>query len=146
MAPPFTLRASHSSDASFFYDVTEKTMRAHVIAAGGVWEEEGRRKEVAEDILNPDASVIMIGEIDAGILCVERKPDEIRLQTLYLLPSYQARGIGSSIVSALQGEAAARCVPLRLHVLKVNPAKHFYDRVGFSVEEETEHFFYMRYG
>ena len=88
----------------------------------------------------------MIGEIDAGILCVERKPDEIRLQTLYLLPSYQARGIGSSIVSALQMEAVARCVPLRLHVLKVNPAKHFYDRVGFSVEEETEHFFYMRYG
>jgi len=146
MAPPFTLRASYSSDASFFYDVTEKTMRAHVIAAGGVWEEEGRRKEVAEDILHPDASVIMIGEIDAGILCVERRPDEIRLQTLYLLPSYQARGIGSSIVSALQEEAAARCVPLRLHVLKVNSAKHFYDRVGFSVEEETEHFFYMRYG
>jgi ribosomal protein S18 acetylase RimI-like enzyme len=146
MAPPFTLRASHSSDARFFYDVTEKSMRAHVIAAGGVWEEEGRRKEVAEDILNPDASVIMIGEIDAGILCVERKPDEIRLQTLYLLPSYQARGVGSSIVSALQKEAVARCVPLRLHVLKVNPAKHFYDRVGFSVEEETEHFFYMRYG
>jgi ribosomal protein S18 acetylase RimI-like enzyme len=26
----------------------------------------------------------------------------------------------------------------------VNPAKGFYERIGFSVEEETEHFFCMK--
>jgi ribosomal protein S18 acetylase RimI-like enzyme len=145
MALPVTLRASRITDASLFYDVTEQTMRVHVIAAGGAWEEEGRRREAAEDSVNPDASVIMVGKIDAGILCVERQPHEIRLQMLYLLPGYQARGIGGSLVSALQKEAVARCVPLRLHVLKVNSAKRFYERLGFGVEEETEYFFYMRY-
>jgi len=145
MARPFTLRTSQSSDASLFYDVTEETMRPLVMAAGGAWEEEGRRREAAEDSVNPDASVIVVGKIDVGILCVERQPHEIRLQTLYLLPGYQARGIGGSIVSALQKEAAARRVPLRLHVLKVNPAKRFYERRGFNVEEETEYFFYMHY-
>ena len=145
MALPVTLRASRNTDADLFYDVTEQTMRVHVIAAGGTWEEEGRRREAAEDSVNPDASVIMVGKIDAGILCVERQPHEIRLQTLYLLPGYQARGIGGSLVSALQKEAAARRVPLRLHVLKVNSAKRFYERLGFGVEEETEYFFYMQY-
>ncbi len=145
MALPVILRASRNTDADLFYDVTEQTMRVHVIAAGGTWEEEGRRREAAEDSVNPDASVIMVGKIDAGILCVERQSHEIRLRELCLFPSYQGRGIGCSLVSALQKEAAARCVPLRLHVLKVNPAKRFYERLGFGVEEETEYFFHMLY-
>ena len=145
MALPVTLRASRKTDASLFYDVTEQTMRVHVIAAGGTWEEEGRRREAAEDCVNPGASVIMVGKVDVGILCVERQSHEIRLHTLCLLPGYQARGIGGSLVSALQREAAPRRVPLRLDVLKVNPAMRFYERLGFGVEEESEYFFHMRY-
>jgi len=145
MALPVTLRASQKTDASLFYDVTEQTMRVHVIAAGGTWEEEGRRREAAEDSVNPDASVIMVGKVDVGILCVERQRHEIRLHMLYLLPGYQARGIGGSLVSALQMDAAARCVPLRLQVLKVNSAKRFYERLGFGVGQETEYFFHMQY-
>ncbi len=145
MALPVTLRASRNTDASLFYDVTEQTMRVHVIAAGGTWEEEGRRREADEDSANPGASVIVVGAVDAGILIVERLPREIRLQELCLFPSYQGRGIGCSLVSALQKEAVARCVPLRLQVLKVNPAKRFYERLGFGVEEETEYFFHMLY-
>ena len=145
MALPVTLRASQNTDASLFYDVTEQTMRVHVIAAGGAWDEERSRREAAEDSVNPSASVIMVGAVDAGVLLVERLPHEVRLQTLYLLPSYQGHGIGCTLISALQMEAAARCVPLRLHVLKVNSAKRLYERLGFSVEEETEYFFYMQY-
>ena len=145
MALSVTLRASQKTDASLFYDVTEQTMRVHVIAAGGTWEEEGRRREAAEDSVNPDASVIMVGKVDVGIMCVERQPHEIHLHMLCLLPGYQARGIGGSLVSALQREAAARCVPLRLNVLKANSAKHFYERLGFGVEQETEYFFHMQY-
>ena len=109
----------------------------------GTWEEEGRRREADEDSVNPGASVIMVGAADAGILIVQRLPHEIQLRMLCLLPSYQGYGIGCSLVSALQKEAAARCVPLRLHVLKVNSAKHFDERLGFGVEEETEYFFHM---
>jgi ribosomal protein S18 acetylase RimI-like enzyme len=145
MALPVTLRASRNTDAGLFYDVTEQTMRVHVIAAGGSWEEEPRRREAAEDSVDPGASVIVVGEVDAGILTVERLPNEVRLLMLCLLPSYQGRGIGCSLVSALQTEAAARRVPLLLDVLKVNPARRFYERLGFAVEEESEYFFHMRY-
>ena len=113
--------------------------------SGGTWEEEPRRREAADDSVNPGASVIVVGEVDAGILIVERLPNEVRLLMLCLLPSYQGRGIGCSIVSALQEEAAARRVPLRLDVLKVNPARRFYECLGFDVEDESEYFFHMRY-
>ena len=145
MALPVILRASRNTDATLFYDVTEQTMRVHVIAAGGTWEEESRRREAAEDSVHPGARVIVVGAVDAGILIVERLPNEVRLLMLCLLPSHQGRGIGSSLVSALQGEAVGRRVPLRLDVLKVNPARRFYERLGFGVEEESEYFFHMRY-
>ena len=145
MALPAALRASRNTDAGLFYDVTEQTMRVHVIAAGGAWEEEPRRREAADDSVNPGASVIVVGDVDAGILIVERLPSEVRLLMLCLLPSHQGRGIGCSIVSALQREAAARRVPLLLDVLKVNPARRFYERLGFGMEDESEYFFHMRY-
>ena len=145
MPLPFALRASRSADANLFYDVTEQTMRAHVLAAGGTWDEERRRRESVEESANPNASIILVGAIEAGILLVERRPHEVHLQDLYLLPKYQGQGIGSALVSALQREAIARCVPLRLQVLKVNSAKRFYERLGFSVLEETEYFFHMQY-
>ena len=145
MPPPFALRASQSADANLFYEITEQTMRAHVLAAGGTWNEERRRRDAVEDSANPNASIILVGAIEAGILLVARLPHEVHLQDLYLLPRYQGQGIGSALVSALQKEAIARCVPLRLQVLKVNSAKRFYERLGFSVLEETEYFFHMQY-
>ena len=144
MSPPLTLRFPRSVDAGLFYDVTEQTMRAHIIAAGGAWDEERRREETTEVSLDPNASVIMVGAVDAGILLVERSPKEVQLHILYLFPSFQGLGIGSTLVSSLQRESAECGVPLRLKVLKVNPAKSFYERLGFIVEEETEHFFCMR--
>ena len=145
MALPATLHVSRNTDAGLFYDVIEQTMRVHVIAAGGNWKEEPRRREATEDSVNPGASVIVVGRIDAGILIVERLRNEVHLLMLCLLPSHQGRGIGCSLVSALQREAAARRVPLLLEVLKVNPARRFYERLGFGVEDESEYFFHMRY-
>ena len=145
MLPPFALRASSNEDAALFYDIAEQTMRAHVLAAGGTWDEERRRRESADDSANPNANIVLIDAAEAGILVVERRPDEVYLHDLCLLPSYQGRGIGTAVVAALQKEAAARRVPLRLQVLKVNPALRFYERLGFSVMQETEYFFHMQH-
>lgn len=144
MSPPITLRAPRSVDAGLFYDVMEQTMRVHIIAADGDWDEKRRREEATEVSLDPNASVIVAGTVAAGILLVERSPNEMHLHILYLFPIFQGLGIGSKLVSSLQREAAERQVPLRLKVLKVNPAKGFYERLGFTVEAETEHFFCMQ--
>ena len=143
MSPQITLRAPRGDDASLFYDVTEQTMREHIIASGGTWDEDRRREETTEVSLDPNASVIVVGAVDAGILLVERSPNDLQLHILYLFPIFQRLGIGSTLVSSLQREAAERHVPLRLAVLKANPAKGFYEH--FGVEEETEHFFFMQH-
>ena len=63
----------------------------------------------------------------------------MHLYGIHVLPAWQSRGIGSSILDSLKAEATARDVPFRLRVLKVNPrAKALYERHGFRVTEETE--------
>jgi len=41
-------------------------------------------------------------------------------------------------------KAKVRELPIRLRVLKTNRASHFYERLGFSVYDETETQLYMQ--
>ena len=54
-----------------------------------------------------------------------------------MLPAYQGRGIGTALIMALVTEANQQRVPLTLQVLKVNPARRLYERLGFVVRDET---------
>ena len=66
-----------------------------------------------------------------GRLYVDRRPDEIRLIDIALLPSHRGRGIGSELTGGLLAEADRADLPLRLHVEADNPARRLYQRLGF---------------
>lgn len=72
-----------------------------------------------------------------GRLWVVRGEQEVRLVDVTLLPAYQGRGLGSSVLRSLQEEAAAAGKPLRLHVLRNNPALRLYTRLGFTPVAEA---------
>jgi GNAT superfamily N-acetyltransferase len=59
------------------------------------------------------------------------------LTQMYLLPSHQNRGIGTSLIRKLALEAKESGRPLRLRVLSVNPARRLYEREGFRVTSVT---------
>jgi ribosomal protein S18 acetylase RimI-like enzyme len=65
-----------------------------------------------------------------GRIWVSRSNDEIRLLDITLLPDYRDRGIGTRLIQQLIDQAHQSDIPLRLHVLKTNPALHLYERLG----------------
>ncbi len=67
-----------------------------------------------------------------GRLWVVRGEHELLLVDVTLLPAYQGSGLGTSLLRSLQGDAAAAGRPLRLHVLRNNPALRLYTRLGFT--------------
>jgi ribosomal protein S18 acetylase RimI-like enzyme len=72
----------------------------------------------------------------AGRLYVHRRPAEIRVMDIALLPAFRQRGLGTALLKELLGEGARthRCVSI--HVEIFNPARHWYERLGFhSVAE-----------
>lgn len=140
-----TLRPATSDDASLFYDLIFLTMREHIIATWGVWNEERVRVESIEDARSPNARVVMFDDEPVGVLTVESHDDHLQLEQLYLLPKYQQRGVGRALVEGLIAQAKRRRLPLRLRVLAVNPAQHFYEHLGFSTTSRTTDRVYMEY-
>jgi ribosomal protein S18 acetylase RimI-like enzyme len=90
-------------------------------------------------------SVIEVDGAPAGRLYVHRRPDEIRLIDIALLPAFRGRGIGTSLLSRLFDEATASDVPVTIHVEIHNPARALYDRLGFVVQGEQGLYALMRW-
>jgi ribosomal protein S18 acetylase RimI-like enzyme len=88
-------------------------------------------------------SIIQCRGEDVGAISVERHPDFIKLSQLVILPQHQNKGIGTSLVRELALEARQAGTPLRLRVLKNNPARRFYERLGFRVSSTTPERVYM---
>lgn len=80
--------------------------------------------------------VIEVDGVPAGRLYLHRKPKEIRLMDIALLPSFRGAGIGTRLLAELITEAKGRGVPLTIHVEISNPARRLYERLGFAPVEE----------
>ncbi len=57
----------------------------------------------------------------------------------------QRKGLGTAIIKKLQTGSERSGKPLKLSVIKVNPAKEFYCRLGFHVYDQDESFFKMKW-
>lgn len=136
--PPIVLRASVADDADFAYNVTEKTMRSHVVATWGEWRSDAVREALLAQAASGTAQVIEFNGAKAGWLVIERHTSHFQLEQLFVLPEYQNQGVGTRIVKDLIEEAFCLRLPVRLRVLAVNPAQRFYERMGFSVVEVAQ--------
>jgi ribosomal protein S18 acetylase RimI-like enzyme len=143
LSTDFVLRRSSVDDAPLFYNVIDRTMREFIIATWGAWNEARVRAESLEDSSSPNAQVILLDNVAVGVFLVERHATHIQLEQIYLLPEYQRLGIGTALIETLIAEAQQHHLPIRLRVMAVNPAKKFYERLGFVITEATPEFFCM---
>jgi len=81
---------------------------------------------------------------DIGWMQTAPADDAVLLKQLYLARRFQRRGIGSRVLWSLIDET--RCVhkAITLGVVKINPARRLYERLGFRITHEDQHKFYMR--
>jgi ribosomal protein S18 acetylase RimI-like enzyme len=82
--------------------------------------------------------LVLVDERPAGRLWVAREPAELRLVDISLLPAHRGSGLGTTLLRALQQEATAAGMPLRLSVARDNPARRLYARLGFTPVEAME--------
>jgi len=86
---------------------------------------------------NGQDQIVAIHGHDIGVLSVRRREADLFIDKLTILPDYQGWGIGSNLMGGLLAGASAQGLPVRLHVLKLNPARRLYERLGFVVEGEA---------
>lgn len=86
--------------------------------------------------------VIEVAGRPAGRLYVDRRPGDIRIVDISLLPEFRGDGIGKRLLEQLMDEAAASGRKLSIHVEIHNRAAELYTRLGFAVA--AEHGVYRR--
>src|SRR5688572_28891794 len=127
------LRPASPNDIEFAFGVAQETMREYAIATWGSWPEDKARSGIEKHILDGQTQIIERAGVPIGIEVVERTSDHIRLLQLFIRPTHQRQGIGSGLLRRLIQESQQKKLPLKLRVLKVNPAQSLYRRIGFRV-------------
>jgi len=138
----FDLRPADANDRELRWLVQCKSMRPYVEATWG-WDESFQRDYFHRHHDHGSCQIIRVDGTDAGVLAVDIHPDQVFLRTVALLPEFQGRGIGTEVIRQVMDQALRLGVCTRLQVLKVNPARRLYERLGFRVHAETVTHFQM---
>jgi ribosomal protein S18 acetylase RimI-like enzyme len=87
---------------------------------------------------NPQGTfdVIEVEGRPAGRLYVDRRPGDIRIVDVSLLPDYRGAGVGGQLIVRIMDEAAASGRKVSIHVEIHNRAAELYARMGFEVVAE----------
>lgn len=134
----FTLHPARPADAEWLYSVRRATMRGYVEDTFGHWDDDAQRARFHVPAELANMQIIRVENRNAGLLHVEREPAEIFLANIQIEPRFQGHALGSAVIGSLLAEGRQQRRPVRLTVLKSNPAaRALYDRLGFVQSGET---------
>lgn len=140
------LRASQQSDTEFLFAVYAASREDEL--APVPWTPEQKRMFLLQQFQAQDAyyrqqfdtarfDVIEEDEQPIGRLYVERKPDEIHIIDIALLPAHRNKGIGGRLLNDILNEASVARQRVCIFVEKNNPAQRLYDRLGFIKKDDV---------
>lgn len=137
-------RSATEHDSDFIYKLSETTMRRYVEATWGVWDDDWQLARFTGYYQPERWRIIKVDSINGGAYETVLRENELFLARLYVLPEYQNKGIGSSIVKTLLARSKELGIPLTLDVLKSNTdAQRLYTRLNLRVIDENEDRVYM---
>jgi ribosomal protein S18 acetylase RimI-like enzyme len=91
-----------------------------------------------------EVEIITCDGADIGWVQVLLQDDTLYLGQIFVDAAFQRRGIGTEIITGLIDEANQTGHPITLGVVKSNPARGLYERLGFRITDEDNRKFYMR--
>jgi ribosomal protein S18 acetylase RimI-like enzyme len=140
-----SLRRATDEDREFLigvYDASRDEELSQVVWAEGQREAFVRMQFALQDAeyrrVNPRGrfDVVEVDGTPAGRLYVDRRPGDLRIVDIALVPAFRGRGIGHSLLTDLQAQAAAEGRIVSIHVEAMNRAASLYERVGFVLAED----------
>jgi len=129
------------TDRQFLLDLYAETRSAELAVTG--WTDDQRRHFItmqfdAQDtdyrMRHPSASfdVVLLHGDPIGRLYVDRRLDTVHLIDITISAALQRRGIGTALLVQLQDEARATARSITLFADVSNPARAWYERLGFA--------------
>jgi GNAT superfamily N-acetyltransferase len=148
VTPPVALRPAQAADMAFCRRIDRETMRWIVEELFGGWDDALQDEHFARKWRVEEVRIITVatGGVwqDAGWLQTAPGDDAVFLKEIYLDPPFHRQGIGTRVLQLLIDEARRQSKAVTLGVVKINPARRLYERLGFRITHDEEHKCYMR--
>jgi ribosomal protein S18 acetylase RimI-like enzyme len=140
-----TLRAATPEDDPFLFEVFAGTrldefkfLAEEQQQALMKMQYNAQRAQYDDGFSQAESRIILLDDRPVGRMLVDESERAFVLVDIALLPEYRKLGIGTRLLNDLLRRAVEARKPIRLHVLKSNPARRLYERLGFSpVNEES---------
>jgi putative acetyltransferase len=139
-----TLRDAQADDQEFIFEAYKKSLKEHVDWAWG-WNEEFQRAGFWTHHPLAQFRVIEVDGKRAGGIHVAESDAVNFVRLIFLLPQFRMRGLGSALLMQEAEHASKEHKALSLKVIKSNPAKSLYDRLGFIEVAQDEVSYEMRW-
>jgi ribosomal protein S18 acetylase RimI-like enzyme len=134
------LRLSRADDQDFLFQLYASTRQADFVALG--WNSaqlepllrmqySSQRQWYETTYAHARHMIVQVGEERVGRIIMDHAADAITLVDISLLPEHRGHGIGGELIRNLIAQCSQEQLPLRLQVLKTNPAGRLYERLGF---------------
>jgi ribosomal protein S18 acetylase RimI-like enzyme len=143
VTPQIALRPAQAADLAFCRRVTHETMRWIIEQLFG-WDETQQVEEFARQWNVDEVRIVTVATEDAGWLQTAPVEGAVFLKQIYLDRPFQRQGIGTRVMQIVMEEAQRQSRAVTLEVVKINPARRLYERLGFHTTGEDEHKFHIR--
>ncbi len=88
--------------------------------------------------------LIALDGTDVGWVQTITEDDELFVAQMFVDSRFQRKGIGTEVMRRLISEATACSLAVRLNVVRINPARRLYERLGFRVTHEDDRKYCMK--
>ncbi len=130
-------------DKVFLLELRKKTMVEHLEKAKVYLSDQEHMDRI--NTYFEGAYLIEVSHKKAGLLKYKETVSTIEILQLQIHPDYQGNGIGKNVIEKMIKVSKDKKKGLELKVLKENPAKKLYERVGFEIIGEDTLEFLMRW-
>ncbi|ASD66818.1 GNAT family N-acetyltransferase [Pseudoalteromonas piscicida] len=128
------------SDFDYLVALRKATMVPHLENAGLFLTEAEHKARVLYELSS--SHLIYVNEKRVGLAKFKQREHDYYLFQLQIEPQQQGKGLGAQVIKSLI-ETHSK-LPWILTVLKANPAKRLYEKLGFVQFDEDEYEFHYR--
>ncbi|AHF76214.1 Putatative acetyltransferase protein [Sodalis praecaptivus] len=139
---PLSLRRAEVGDIPALYALRLATMEGYLIN-GGIDADEQTHLSRIIDHWNDAHIILMEGKL-AGLFKYYLTDDAWFIGQIQVAPEFQRRGIGQQLLAGVLQQAQREGLAVELKVLKSNPAKNLYLRLGFIITTGDDYAWHMR--
>ena len=130
----YELRPARASDRDVLYRIKRDALAPYAVATWGPWNDDAQRARFDASFDVQRFQIVLIDGEPIGLLETYLEDDHLRLRNIALVAAWRNHGMGTALVRALTRTTRRE---IRLTVLAVNPARRFYQRLGFEVVGPT---------